>query len=930
MAKRYRSQDKLSAPPAIQPAAQGGDRYYQTNQRQPTLNPIYDFAPLSRELLQIVSEDMAGAGAAQIAEGEAAANLDATGKAFAQLVRDGVIPEAASPFFQRGFAQARGRKVVGEYRTRLMQRVNEVTALTGADGLPSKPVDPSAILTEEWANLADNPALQNFFGRQSASQLKAEVDNEFLQEAGRARATADEQAHKSLLANEVASRVSQLQLKDEVQPSDLEGLTAYITETYVKQGIVDPRGVAWSGIELALKNVANTAGPDEALRMTDLIADLKVGDLAIGDDARVGVQLADLKATFMRQAENDEYDERQRRNSDRADAILRGQQMFLPDLLKAYQNNESVVAVRDRLAEQIRTTGGFGEFTAHVVEDLFAKADGYKRGVDSDQATVDQLNKLIARGQIPEAQALWNAAVDGDLLHGEDIARFDAAIERENAVTPELQSSPSYQETVGLIRSAGSLDGFAPEVQSAEEEVRRQMEEEYTGKRVALMKSLVGDNQKDSKLSAFDQEQKAIARARIQEREKAIRAAKKTADEKVAQAHMRHTDASDAINAAYADGTYTNEQFQQAMALNDRATDRSRWFGGFDVSQALNSIQTEIESNADLLDESRARLSSSFTRLFQDKWHAALDEKLPKTEPRYVDLTVRTITQDVTDEVMSQLGAGVRMEMDKAAKQGKSMFDAAKIQEGTEEGAKRAAAWATEDKAVSAYTPNSPAMQSKMHPALPSALAEAYSQVLRGSGEEAKVSRGFLSSWNVSAPEKLQDQIGSSVFELLDNEELPPADRDAAVTAAVSLYGLTADDVLNGSMIVRRSEKVREFAKAEAKRERAAARSGSIRNLVGSGANRKLMQENYVNNIELQVKAFEDKWLREEPIDLSKAPIDAYTTPLWRSIPEMAEFATARPADMAALLKRFGIPEDDHSVQKFIDLQKAAITRTYR
>lgn len=947
MAKRVQTPGQIALPQQLQPAASPTERYYRPNISQPTLNTVYDFAPLSNELLRLFSDTNAGKGNAQIAEGEAlAANNPelakeinaAVGKVkspeealkkyqdvFGRLVREGKLPEAGSPLFQRGFAQASARSMVGAYHNAVIGRLAELSVLIDENGHPVNPPNPEAILAEEWEKLSDNPALVNFYGRQVAASLKPQVDEGFLAKAATERAEAMTKHYKTLLSNEVAQMVGVLQGQAEVTPGDLQRISDFITTNVHANNVRDPRAVAWQGMEFALKNIANTAGPSEALQMLDMIREVQIDGAAIGKDAEVGVQFENLKQEFSRQEDWEAREETQRKDDDRRAALIAGKQEYIGPLMSAYEKGDNLIAVRNQLAESIRASGKYGASTGEVLEDLFDKVDSLsERGGKSDPGVISQLNAYIARGQLEEADLLWNTAVNGKTLLGEDILKFDQRIEAERSIAPLMQNSGAYQETLGIIRSEGAAKDLHAEAQAQHDDFRRGLEEQYRTERAALARSLRGDNDIEAKLSDFDAKKRSEIRGLLSTREGEIRAAKKAYSDELTKRVFRRVDSTEVIEAAYAQGTISTQEYQQALSTNREATDRRPWYGGADVTAALESLEAEIKAS-DTDDAQKSRLFTAFNRLFQDTWNAKLDGALKTADPRYLDSTVRAVTRETADEVLGQVGAGITAEVNKVVKKGGSAEKAAAVISDAEALETRARAWAEESKKPDPFSAESAVVLEKVGPGLPESLVKAYTAVLQGEGDKS-VSRGGLSWWNVPATAKLDDEIGRTALELLDSPELPDEEKTAAIVRARSLYKLSAEEVLAGEITVRRGDVVRALAMAEA----AAIRFKSENAKRAWWNSNQAQVDNYKRNLEIEARALEQKWLREETVDISTAEIDGFTTPLWRSVEEMGVFARTRSDDFNALLKRLKVPTDPTSVQKFIDYQKAAITRTYR
>lgn len=907
MAKRIQVQDPTRGPQQIQPAAQPVDLYYRPTLKEPTLHNIYDFGPLSRELRDLLVNTANAKGDAAISEGESAAAQN-PGKdyreVFGKLVREGKIPEAASPLFQRGYMQASARSVVGEYHDRLLQRVAEVTSLTDKEGLPNKPVDPNAILSEEWEKLAQNPALQNFYGRQVASELKQRVDEDFKTKAAGARAQAVADSFKTMLSNEIAQQVGMLQQKDEVTPGDIQSLTDLITNRAYDNNVKEPRAVAWAGMSLAIKHIANTAGATEALRMLDTVADVKVAGLALGKDADVGNDLENLKLSLIRQQQHDNDDSMQRKNDQRREAMLTGKEQWLPKLLDAYQKRGNIVQVRDELRDQITNDATYGEFGPLVAQEMFDYADALTSRQGSNPKTVTDLNAHIAAGRFDEADALLRSAINTGDIQGEDVFRFDQRIEGQRSLGSKLQTDPEFQTTLQFLGDSNIRD-MAPEIQERADLDRQKDQEEWRQAAAAKMQSLAGANDAAEQFRVFSSEWRTNHGGMRRAVETTMREKKKAADDAVTAKNSRFLDASDTINSAYEAGVYTTAQRDQLLDKNEARTNRSSWYRSPDVQFELTAIENEVTKSEDITDEKTKRLlTGTLIRQFQDKWNSLLTEKLPNTEPRYVESLLREVARESGDEVLSGLGASKKRLTEKVTA-GEEPVKAGAEQAETLNDKRNANSWeSTVDTAPGSLADNNELVNAKMHPLLPDTARRAYVRLIKHEEpsifkSEALGHNGSADQFGLSPRERAEDAMGRASLDIVNNPAVPEKEKAEAVVKAYSMVGMRPEYLLSDEIDVSRSPTVRAFVKQTLDQYRAGKADG-----LGKAQAR-------------EIEKSEKLYLDEHKISIKGVRIDPYTTPIWKNSIEMQEFIQARPGDFQKILKRLGVGDDPASVQDF-------------
>lgn len=489
MVIKRRRLDDLRLGEGIVPVADPANVFHRPNIAQPELAPLVDLAPLSKTVQQFLvskaaktSERSAVAAETFFADPESQAEVlglqERVGneddeaaakrlkKRFIKLAEDGTIPEAANPAFQIRFAELAAGRAVGEYRNRLMSKVNQAAALVDPEtGLPaSQQPDIQALKDEAWGDLADNPAITNFFGSRIASPEKIRADEEFDHAVARVRGQEMEREARSWQANDVAVQVEQLVREG----GDVAELSTRL-QGQVGDVFVAPRALVMQGIELAAQRLAHgtpeSAGdPEEALRLLDRVAgEVKVDGLTLGEDPATADRISRLQDLYEQEVGEQDIREARRLAARDALAQARVRERALSPLMDALRADESLSSVEQAIGLELEQLPD--EERGAAFEALRNIRDAVESQRTSSPDSVRQIQLLMAQGAFEEASTALTAGLDSGALSPIDVLSFQDALESRSRDQDVLQGNRVYREGLGVLeRSRSLLSGFTGDV----------------------------------------------------------------------------------------------------------------------------------------------------------------------------------------------------------------------------------------------------------------------------------------------------------------------------------------------------------------------------------------------------------------------------------------------------------------------------------
>ena len=897
---------------------------------------VYDFEGISRTLSGFLKQKAQDDAAQKIQAGERvalehaelAAHLEKTAgeikdpeeqdkylrEQFAWLTRNGVIPDMADPYKRIGYARVAGRQAASQYRDRLRRRMNEVTAVRDPrTGLVTPAPDVEAILAEEWEAYSNAPSVQNFYGGQAALSEKARVDDEFRQAVSEQRSALELKDYQEGLKQEVGTYFEYILGSNPVVDSDtLSGITAHITEEIRGHNVPNPRELVGEALELSIKKLA-AVDPDEAVRAARAAQELVVGDVRLGDDrSGVGERLLDLTRQVEARAREKAVDELREEDGLRARQIQVAQGEYIPLLVRAKQEGQSLTAVARDLSERYLAeddaTGRFQGRGAFVVDQLQADARSMDAARASDFQILDQVNKYVAVGQFDEAKALADSALQAGSMTGEHYLGLIEDIGRKRAGSNLVESSPVF---TGVAARYSELKptGFAPDVQQRVDEqvlaLRVRMQQDY---REVTTKTKQEDPGWLEKRWLADQEA-------IREIEKTVRGERDVVEVQVRDMLTRFQDAGDVIDQGERQGTFTVSEAQHLREQNiQAAAGRDRLLNLPEVADAETRLLQQFElSDTDvtepaglsLLETARAELHSSYVE--------AVDAMLadPKVNPR--DFTTRArrellrVTRELTDQlfptkegvtaegVPTLEGAGTA-QAERAVSGGESVATATKRRKALEADHVAAASLAatTSDPASrERLNAKHPYFASVRHPDVPEDFYRA------------------AASWMSGLDPIFGSPVRREDVELKAQQalaSLPPESRGEAAASVLSVLGLPVEDVLAGQSVFRPSVAA------------AAAIQKEIDYLTGPIAWLPFGLRDG------QVAALRAR-LEPVTIPLEGVELRPFTTPFFRTREALEAFQ--RDPRYEDFLRRIGItPEDAGEVDLWLGYQLDALERT--
>lgn len=927
---------------SIQPVASSPDFFQRPNLARPTEVPIYDFAPISETVTGYLAQKAKDRHESQIQAGQRfadenpqlVARLEAEAekirdqkerseflrKEFDRLQKEGKIPAAADPYFQIGYARSAARQTVASYRERVRARVAEVTTLKDPKtGEYTSPVDPDSILAQEWERVSQSPAILNFYGGQEALAAKEGVDEEFRTNAGQERSRHIEQDYLENLQREVGTRFDAvLNGSTEVNSTTLQPVTDFITQEVRGHNVQNPRELTLQALQLSLQRIAAT-DPQEAVRAAYAAQDLVVGGVRLGDDrSGVGLALEDLKRRYVQEAEQHDSREAARKESARALAITKAEDEYVPALLQARRDGQSLVAVGKDLADKIlhddavdKKYDGNGAFAVEALNKYVRSTDAARQ---SDQGLVQQINVLVADGRLDEADALTKSGLEGDLLTGESYAQSRTLIKQRRDVSQYVEGNDLVQTSLSAYDQA-KPSGLNPEIQDVEDNHVIDLKRAFSNDLADWVKDNLADPAFEDKRRTWIREHQAADLGDIRDRATELRSKRDETDRDIRQRLLRFQDAEDLIAEGERTGAFTVSEAQGLREQNSaQASQRERFFSLPEYDQGLAALEADIQPDlpGQPLEAEDVKLLESARSEYRDRYGAGLDRILsdPAISPRSFDAQARVLARDVQREMEKQLFPEQRAlaAQTLAGFKGGGTAAAIRAQIVTSEADLDASLqWAAvlrDPVARESITADS--LLLPQHPAVPRKFYK--DAALWVSGEDpffgSPVTRQGMDATALNAARSVSS-----------DPTLSEADRADAIGAIVSTVGISPSDVL---------QERAQFVPTPEVQDDARVSLGVIETLlkynIASGAE--------TDSLRAQIESIRP--LAEGRITFASVKgyvYRPYTTPFFRSAQEMASFSD----DVAwpEFLRRIGIdPDDKDAVDTFLVQQLHTIDRT--
>ncbi len=661
---------------------------------------IFDFAPISQAVQGFLAEKARKDAEKKIQDGErwavenpllvadierdlaeikdAKERADSAKRTFADLQRQGLMPPAADPWWQVGYARAAGRQLAADYRNRLFTRMQEVSTVRGQHG-PTAAPDLEAIMAEEWEAVGQAPAVQNFYGGQEALAIKSQADEEFRAKAALQRAEAQERDYQDMLKTEIGGRFDQLLASNPVVTSEtLAPITQYLTEEVRGHNVLNPRELVMDALELSIQRLSSV-DPDEATRAVHAAQDLVVGDLRLGDDrGPVGMRLQELTQRVRDQAREAVVRDLQLEESQRRKAVQDAEADYLPILLAAKRDGQSLTEIARRLETQYleddasaNRFGGRGAFAVEALQAAVTQLDAARK---SDRGLLDRFNVLLADGDLDGAEALIRSGMGTGSVTGEDYAQAMGALGQRRDISPFLEESGLYQAVKGRYAQAkpsGLIDDVQQQIDDDVLDRQRRLERDFA----VFVRSTTGKPNREDLHRAWLAEREAADLGEIRAKSQELKTRGEQTVRDIRSRLTRFQDAGDLIDQAEREGTLP---VLEAQALREEAAKAIAGRERFFTSPAYQDAEAEIDRQFAALAGGAAPDAAQLTaqRLahqeLRDRFEVGLDALLndPAASPATFDARARSLVRATLTELGDQLFPAGRKAMEKAAQAG--------------------------------------------------------------------------------------------------------------------------------------------------------------------------------------------------------------------------------------------------------------------
>jgi len=279
------------------------------------------------------------------------------GQVLDQLVREGVLPEDATPAFQRGLLQQQGRNAAAGAYNELLLRVPELGAIRNEDGTLREPEDVDAAIAKAFADVPDLDIIRSnrfssFAFDAAATRATAEVQNRVVQTLSTNRRAEG----RALFSQGVRSEIIALQGADD---EEVDGHLAQLAQTLeddgFQAGIQGVRSVLLDQIEATARDVADDS-PEAALSFVTRAMRVQVGPVKIGDDTsdeNGRGRLEQLRREIIAESDRKEAVDRQRRAGRQKEAVDRALDIGQIELLETLASGEPTDGAIERALDSI-------------------------------------------------------------------------------------------------------------------------------------------------------------------------------------------------------------------------------------------------------------------------------------------------------------------------------------------------------------------------------------------------------------------------------------------------------------------------------------------------------------------------------------------------------------------------------------------------
>jgi len=844
------------------------------------------------------------------AQAQAAAVEDpkANRKAFRKLVEEGKIKPLQSPWGRVGYYEAAARQLVTAYQAGVSARLEETAQVVGPDGQPQEPADIEQIMQEEYAKIADNPVLQNTYGRDAAIGLREQFDAKARLAASELRLDAEDKFHRSNLTKEMAQKFDEVAMADDVTPDMLQGLSAHVQQAMTEKTVKDPRGLVLDALRLSVARARRAeGGAESALLLLEDAEQLKVEGLALRDDPETGLAIEQLRDDLIAQQDRDRVREAQKPDLEVKAAVDAREGEWITSFTETLDSGASYAA--DVAEEEVRLKAEVTDPKLRGI--LLQKLRETAKKVEESQSTTPGFLKdfqaRIVAGDVEGAQAYYEAGLtDPNIaILPKDLAAMKADLAQAASLEPLIEGFGPRNEALERLKAKEQeFSQYASDV-DVEWRIRVRGEvESFNRDYYAFAASLRGQPNAEQQLREFiNQREVQINTETTKFREGQTQQRQEFLDQ-LRELNDKGQDGREFIERAFAKGKIGSQEKQHYLQQNETASDRDVLYKRESVQDAESRLYNQALNEGKV--EGEPTTQQDFERasdaVFQFRRQLALwiDTNRATTDPRQFPRSLDGAVPEILDELQGTTPESSATE--EALKAGKSIPEAQKIAVDLAAARQKHADWNLRLQDPAPFRGDEPLLG--RHPKV---KRDTYSNYGR-----------FVQRNPVRRTERyeVEDRFASEVFKLRDDP-----DRDAAAMSMYRLIGVPAQAVLDGKMTVTRSRQFRETSESArtAKRAEALKRVGMTR--IGSvGA---------FGPVNIDELLAQHAALVNESAEITVRPedVDPYATPMWPTVQTMRNDAAQRPEKMEALRKKFNIPDDPGAIREWMQAQTDAINR---
>ena len=443
---------------AVTPASGMTDIYYQPNIFQVPDTGLGQIAEalrvLSPTLMTTINQQAAAENEEQAQLGQTeAARLNeeqarqASKGQFAQLEKDGVIPQGASPFRLAAMQASLGKRAV---ETSLLQTLN-----ANAERLsdPYSQEDPAEFVQQEFVKATEG---MGFYAQGAAAAALDNVERNFINRTSRLRGEKrSEQNRMDFVSDVYGSLVTPP--PDDLDPAESllyirDTVQSRVDEHYTITG--EPgRDELMLSLRAAVKELASDGDLEGATSLIDAIEGVKIGDRALSEDKRIEIaNLRNLAEDEYESAKIQEDKEIARLARTRALAGENAKDHYFTSMDENDFRAANFKAMQADIIKHLQEVGGLSE------NDATLEAANVIQGLQADQKRVDADPEAIA--------ALGMLIYDDSITPNEKIrqlAEYRNRIPSEEygAYFTHISKTQSVNSTTQRLRGVMSQDFFA-------------------------------------------------------------------------------------------------------------------------------------------------------------------------------------------------------------------------------------------------------------------------------------------------------------------------------------------------------------------------------------------------------------------------------------------------------------------------------------